>query len=255
MSIIKYSAGKNKLLGYSGEAGKGSDRCQGVFLWLSIGFGIPVFVRSSAVKAFEYGTEIRWIRKAAGSDDWAWVSGTVPAGTKLDMDSSEKSVVPGEPYSQTHDNKIMHNTFVDTVQKLADSGAIYTLGDMPGTEISENFIIGIGKPDAQPPYYITVDIGKVLPVSSVSYIPREATKGNDGSMHGIVTAYEIETSENGSDWTTAAEGTWSYDTLALDTEERFASFDTVWTYIGVILLSLIMRSPNILSLSEHLKIF
>lgn len=78
-----------------------------------------------------------------------------------------------------------------------------------------------------PPYYITIDIGKVLPVSSLSYIPRTGTKGNDGSMHGIVTRYEIEVSEDGEQWSKTAEGTWSYNTHEPDTTERYASFDTV----------------------------
>lgn len=416
-----------------------------LFLWLSIGFGIPVFVRSSAVKAFEYGTEIRWIRKAAGSDDWAWVSGTVPAGTKLDMDSellntcnpedveiesrmtwntsflcvdhfedigngqmaamlqmpygavgqslgsncsyspSKQQTLynvfewldePGEFYfdkaakrlyyypregedmaeaetvipeletlvrlqGEDLENRAENISFSGltfehsdwNMYRLGDSyGRVCVQGDIAATAaVFDNFHDSIYRGFDTTPGAVefssarnivfanntirntgnagltlvndvtefTMD-GNVISDTGGSnlvighpqhmYIgDKNSGKGNfseyekydpdtegscsvitltnnyfynscelfwgGSSINGIVTAYEIETSENGSDWTTAAEGTWSYDTLAPDTEERFASFDTVWTYIGVILLILIMRSPNILSLSEHLKIF
>lgn len=89
--------------------------------------------------------------------------------------------------------------------------------------------------DEKPPYYITIDIGKVLPVSSVSYIPRTGNKGNYGSMHGIIDKYEIETSVDGTEWETAAKGTWAYDMQNPDTDERYASFDTVEArYIRII---------------------
>ncbi len=60
------------------------------------------------------------------------------------MNGSEDSIVPGVPTTTTKNNKVVNNKFINTITKLSDSGAIYTLGDMPGTEISENYIIGIG---------------------------------------------------------------------------------------------------------------
>ncbi len=56
------------------------------------------------------------------------------------MDGSAEAVVPGVPMETTKNNTIMYNTFKNTITKLGDTGAIYTLGDMPGTVISENYI-------------------------------------------------------------------------------------------------------------------
>ncbi len=69
------------------------------------------------------------------------------------MDGSNGAVVPGVPMETTKNNTIMYNTFKNTITKLGDAGAIYTLGDMPGTKISENYIWSIGTPGIDP-YHI-----------------------------------------------------------------------------------------------------
>ena len=69
------------------------------------------------------------------------------------MDGSSGSVVPGEPMTTTHDNTIANNVFRNTITILGDAGAIYTLGDMPDTIISENYIDSIGTPGTDP-YHI-----------------------------------------------------------------------------------------------------
>lgn len=60
------------------------------------------------------------------------------------MNGSDEAVVPGEPSTTMHDNKIINNRFINTITTLSDAGAIYTIGDMPGTIISENYIKKIG---------------------------------------------------------------------------------------------------------------
>ena len=41
------------------------------------------------------------------------------------------------------DNMICYNRVIDSVNRLHDSGAIYTIGQMPGTVINENYVQGI----------------------------------------------------------------------------------------------------------------
>ncbi|MGN0242548.1 MAG: DNRLRE domain-containing protein [Lachnospiraceae bacterium] len=60
------------------------------------------------------------------------------------MNGSEQSVVPGVPYEQTHHNMIQNNTIKNTLEFLSDGGAVYTLGDMPYSEMNENVILDIG---------------------------------------------------------------------------------------------------------------
>lgn len=70
------------------------------------------------------------------------------------MNGSDESAVPGVPTQTTKNNKIIANRFINTITILADAGAIYTLGDMPGTEISENYIKHIGTDGAKASYHI-----------------------------------------------------------------------------------------------------
>ena len=95
------------------------------------------------------------------------------------MDGSSGSVVPGEPMTTTHDNTIANNVFRNTITILGDAGAIYTLGDMPDTIISENYIDSIGTPGTDP-YHIRgihVDEGTkhVLGERNVIEIPTDLT--------------------------------------------------------------------------------
>lgn len=64
------------------------------------------------------------------------------------MNGSADSVVPGEPSATMKNNKIINNRFINTITTLSDAGAIYTIGDMPGTIISENYIKQIGAGDS-----------------------------------------------------------------------------------------------------------
>ncbi|TPQ18980.1 RICIN domain-containing protein [Streptomyces sporangiiformans] len=59
------------------------------------------------------------------------------------FDGSTNSIRPGVPTTTAKNNTIRHNQIVDPMQTLGDSGAIYTLGAQPGTEISDNYIQGV----------------------------------------------------------------------------------------------------------------
>lgn len=65
---------------------------------------------------------------------WGWCN----------LNGDENSIVPNEPTTVTKNNSILNNKFVNTITTLGDGGAIYTLGDMPETVISENYILNIG---------------------------------------------------------------------------------------------------------------
>lgn len=70
------------------------------------------------------------------------------------MNGDEESVVPGNPSTTMKNNTIKYNKFVNTITTLSDAGAIYTIGDMPGTIISENYIDSIGSPYSNNAYHI-----------------------------------------------------------------------------------------------------
>lgn len=70
------------------------------------------------------------------------------------MNGDPESVVPGEPSVTMRNNEIRYNLFKNTVTTLSDAGAIYTIGDMPGTIISENYIDTIGSPYSNNAYHI-----------------------------------------------------------------------------------------------------
>ena len=60
------------------------------------------------------------------------------------MNGDTDSVVPGEATECSSGFIIKKNKFINCITTLADGGAIYTLGAMPNSEISENYIKGIG---------------------------------------------------------------------------------------------------------------
>ena len=49
---------------------------------------------------------------------------------------------------------IKYNYFKNTITTLSDAGAIYTIGDMPGTQISENYIDTVGSEFSNNAYHI-----------------------------------------------------------------------------------------------------
>jgi hypothetical protein len=57
------------------------------------------------------------------------------------------------------DNSISNNRLIDTLHRLHDSGAIYTIGQMPGTTIDENYVKGIPAASSGPTYGLHNDEG------------------------------------------------------------------------------------------------
>lgn len=70
------------------------------------------------------------------------------------MNGDSESVVPGTPSTTTRNLTIRYNKFVNTITTLSDAGAIYTIGDMPDTVISENYIDTIGSAFSNKAYHI-----------------------------------------------------------------------------------------------------
>lgn len=64
------------------------------------------------------------------------------------------SVIPNAPVIVTQNNKILNNRFLNCITTLGDGGAIYTLGKMPNTVISENYICSIGTKGVDASYHI-----------------------------------------------------------------------------------------------------
>ncbi len=59
----------------------------------------------------------------------------------------------------SRDNSVSYNRLFDTLHRLHDSGAIYTLGQMPGTVINENYVKGIPAATSGPTYGLHNDEG------------------------------------------------------------------------------------------------
>lgn len=57
------------------------------------------------------------------------------------------------------DNTVSNNRLIDTLSRLHDSGAIYTIGQMPGTNINENYVRGIPPATSGPTYGLHNDEG------------------------------------------------------------------------------------------------
>lgn len=59
-------------------------------------------------------------------------------------------------------NSVSYNRFFNTLTRLHDSGAIYTLGQMPGTTINENYVKGIPPATSGPTYGLHNDEGSAF---------------------------------------------------------------------------------------------
>jgi hypothetical protein len=59
------------------------------------------------------------------------------------FDGSSGSIVPNRPTTTARNNTISHNHIIDTVQRLSDTGPIYTLGSQPGTTVTNNYLQGV----------------------------------------------------------------------------------------------------------------
>jgi hypothetical protein len=59
------------------------------------------------------------------------------------FDGSSGSIAPNRPTTTARNNNISYNQIIDTVQRLGDTAPIYTLGNQPGTTISNNYLQGV----------------------------------------------------------------------------------------------------------------
>lgn len=70
------------------------------------------------------------------------------------FNGTDGAVVPNHPSIVCQNNTIKNNSFYNCITTLADGGAIYTLSEMPNTEISENYIKGIGTDGVEAAFHI-----------------------------------------------------------------------------------------------------
>ncbi len=63
-------------------------------------------------------------------------------------------------------NTISHNRIINALRRLHDSGAIYTIGQMPGTEINKNYVRGIPAATTGPTYGLHNDEGTAFIVEN-----------------------------------------------------------------------------------------
>ncbi len=59
------------------------------------------------------------------------------------FDGSSGSIAPNRPTTTARNNTISYNHFIDTVQRLSDTAPVYTLGNQPGTTITNNYMQGV----------------------------------------------------------------------------------------------------------------
>ncbi len=93
--------------------------------------GVMVFHAEELAMKYNHIEETPYSGLSLG---WGW----------WNMNGESGSVVPGEPSTTTKNNTIVSNAFINNMTTLGDAGAIYTLGDMPGTVISGNYIDTVG---------------------------------------------------------------------------------------------------------------
>jgi hypothetical protein len=82
---------------------------------------------------------------------WGW--------RNFNGDSS--SEFPGNPSTTAKNNTCNNNRFTNMMTRLHDSGAVYTIGQNPGTVINENYVKGIPNNSAGPTYGLHNDEGSV----------------------------------------------------------------------------------------------
>jgi F5/8 type C domain-containing protein/alpha-galactosidase-like protein/glycosyl hydrolase family 59 (putative galactocerebrosidase) len=100
-------------------------------------------------------------------------------------------------------------SIVPQSQMTATAGS-YQAGYPPGNAIDGNpgtLWHTEWSPDrAYPPQSITLDLGGSYNVSGLRYLPRQ-----DGNPNGIITGYQVLTSQDGSTFTQVAAGSWAQD--------------------------------------------
>ncbi len=69
------------------------------------------------------------------------------------------SEFPGNPSTTAKNNTCSNNRFTNMMTRLHDSGAVYTIGQNPGTNINQNYVKGIPNNSSGPTYGLHNDEG------------------------------------------------------------------------------------------------
>ncbi len=97
-----------------------------------------------------FGRDVRiehnWIPNAPYSGinlGWGWCDfdGCAVSNSPVWGSGMRSSVFPGRPTTVCRDNVVRGNRVHNTVQILHDGGAIYTLGNQPGTVVEQNYVL------------------------------------------------------------------------------------------------------------------
>ena len=75
------------------------------------------------------------------------------------FNGASDSESPGNPSTTAKNNTVNNNRFTNMMTRLHDSGAIYTIGQNPGTVINENYVKGIPNNSSGPTYGLHNDEG------------------------------------------------------------------------------------------------
>ncbi|MGN0242550.1 MAG: RICIN domain-containing protein [Lachnospiraceae bacterium] len=87
------------------------------------------------------------------------------------------------------------------------------------------------------PYEIIINLGKMTTFSQLNYMPVQYA-GQKDDVSGIITQYEIYTSDDGAAWNKIIQGEWGYDYSNIDHSERKATFRPVTCrYVKFVILN------------------
>lgn len=109
------------------------------------------------------------ISKQPGFGGHSGVTAFYPDGVKIEHNQIQLTAYNGvslgwgwknfKDSTTCRDSSVSYNRFIDTLSRLHDSGAVYTIGQMPGTIINENYVRGIPPATSGPTYGLHNDEG------------------------------------------------------------------------------------------------
>ena len=166
------------------------------------------------------GTQITWTdtllsvpaaRKRAAPVVVEYVVHAVQGGLRSKASNAVVTTVGGAPRLPSTQVKVVG---ADSAHTLAPAHPAALAGDgLPTTFWHTNW-------DGTPtplPHWIVLDLGAVLPVDGLAYLPRQ-----DGPSNGRIGKYAVAVSQNGSTWTApVASGTWTWGTQAMEQYARW----------------------------------
>lgn len=126
------------------------------------------------------------------------------SATAFSVQCATPPVVPPGPYPLRPVGTV--TATADSAETVGEPGqAARAVDGQPSTRWHTQWTNG-----APPlPHTLTLDLGAVLWVEGLSYLPRQ-----DGGLNGTLVQYRIETSLDGVTWTVASSGTWAGDASA-----------------------------------------